>query len=461
MQQKPQPSQVPKSLYNIDATGKRHRIYPQDITGKFTRIRTKLAYLLILIYLLPPWLKINGLPVIQLNIPDRQFVLFGSIFWPQDVQYLVFIFILAGLFLFFITALLGRVWCGWACPQTIFLEFVLRRIEYWIEGNRTDQIKLDKSPWTPSKFTKKAIKHLLFLLVAAVVSNMFLAYFTGVDSLLQWISSPPWENWTAFLFMLFFLFAFYFDLAHFQEQYCILVCPYARFQSALIDSQTIQVMYDPRRGEPRGRRSKVTGDCIDCSACIRACPTGIDIRNGSQLECIGCTRCIDACDRIMTRIKKPKGLIRYESELGLAGEKPSVMRPRIIIYILILTIITGSFFWVLSNRPLVEYQLIKPKGVPFTLISQNQVSNHFSLRLINKDLKQHRIRLAQQGGEDVSLIVPISPYTLKANSTYRLAFFMIVPRDKLSAGRLKIPLQVFIDDVAQENIELVFIGPSS
>ena len=461
MQQKPQPSQVPKSLYNIDATGKRHRIYPQDITGKFTRIRTKLAYLLILIYLLPPWLKINGLPVIQLNIPDRQFVLFGSIFWPQDVQYLVFIFILAGLFLFFITALLGRVWCGWACPQTIFLEFVLRRIEYWIEGNRTDQIKLDKSPWTPSKFTKKAIKHLLFLLVAAVVSNTFLAYFTGVDSLLQWISSPPWENWTAFLFMLFFLFAFYFDLAHFQEQYCILVCPYARFQSALIDSQTIQVMYDPRRGEPRGRRSKVTGDCIDCSACIRACPTGIDIRNGSQLECIGCTRCIDACDRIMTRIKKPKGLIRYESELGLAGEKPSVMRPRIIIYILILTIITGSFFWVLSNRPLVEHQLIKPKGVPFTLISQNQVSNHFSLRLINKDLKQHRIRLAQQGGEDVSLIVPISPYTLKANSTYRLAFFMIVPRDKLSAGRLKIPLQVFIDDVAQENIELVFIGPSS
>ncbi|MBT7893261.1 MAG: cytochrome c oxidase accessory protein CcoG, partial [Deltaproteobacteria bacterium] len=325
MQQKPQPSQVPKSLYNIDATGKRHRIYPQDITGKFTRIRTKLAYLLILIYLLPPWLKINGLPVIQLNIPDRQFVLFGSIFWPQDVQYLVFIFILAGLFLFFITALLGRVWCGWACPQTIFLEFVLRRIEYWIEGNRTDQIKLDKSPWTPSKFTKKAIKHLLFLLVAAVVSNTFLAYFTGVDSLLQWISSPPWENWTAFLFMLFFLFAFYFDLAHFQEQYCILVCPYARFQSALIDSQTIQVMYDPRRGEPRGRRSKVTGDCIDCSACIRACPTGIDIRNGSQLECIGCTRCIDACDRIMTRIKKPKGLIRYESELGLAGEKPSVI----------------------------------------------------------------------------------------------------------------------------------------
>ncbi|NQU64077.1 MAG: 4Fe-4S binding protein, partial [SAR324 cluster bacterium] len=243
------PSRVPKSLYNIDATGKHLRINPQDITGKFTRIRKNLAYLLIVLYLLPPWLKINGLPVIQLNIPERQFILFGSIFWPQDVKYLVFIFILAGLCLFFVTALLGRVWCGWGCPQTLFLEFVLRRIEYWIEGDRTAQIKLDKSPWSGSKVFKKTLKHLLFLLVAATISNTFLAYFTGIDALLEWIIQPPWENWTAFLFMLFFLFAFYFDLAHFQEQYCTLVCPYARFQSALIDSQTVQVMYDPLRGE--------------------------------------------------------------------------------------------------------------------------------------------------------------------------------------------------------------------
>lgn len=461
MQRKPQPSHIPKSLSNIDAEGKHHRITPQDFSGRFTRLRKKLAFLLIILYLLPPWLKINDLPVIQLNIPERQFILFGSVFWPQDVQYLVFIFILAGLFLFFITALLGRVWCGWGCPQTIFLEFVLRPIEKWVEGDRTAQIKLDKSPWSGSKVFKKSFKHFLFLLVSAVVSNTFLAYFTGTESLLKWISQPPWENWTAFLFMMFFLFTFYFDLAHFQEQYCTLVCPYARFQSALIDSQTIQVMYDTRRGEPRGRKSQVTGDCIDCSACVRTCPTGIDIRNGSQLECIGCTRCIDACDRIMTRIKKPLGLIRYESEQGLMGEKSAVWRPRIIVYAIFLTIISSSFVWALVNRPLVEYQLIRPKGAPYSLLPQNQVSNHLSLRLINKDLKQHQIRLAYSGDEDVRLIVPVSPYPLKANSTYQLAFFLIVDKEKIHMGRLKIPLQIFIDDVEQGVIDLNFIGPSS
>ncbi len=459
MQKNIQKPRVPKSLYNIDSKGKRHRINPQDITGKFTRIRKWIAYFLIIIYLLPPWLKIDGLPVILLNIPDRQFILFGSIFWPQDVQYLVFIFILAGLFLFFMTALLGRVWCGWACPQTVFLEFVLRRIEYWIEGNRTDQIKLDKSPWTVSKISKKTTKHLLFLLVAALVSNTFLAYFTGVETLLQWISRPPWENWTAFLFMLFFLSLFYFDLAHFQEQYCTLVCPYARFQSALTDSQTIQVMYDTFRGEPRGRRSKVEGDCVDCSACIRACPTGIDIRNGSQLECIGCARCIDACDRIMTRIKKPKGLVRYESEDGLKGKKSPIIRSRIVVYAIFLVILSTCFTWVLLTRPLVEYQLIRPKGDPYSVLSQNQISNHFSLRLINKDLKQHQVRLAHLGDEDTKLIVPISPYKMKPNSTYQLAFFLIVAKGRIPNGHIKIPLQVFIDDVEKGIIELEFLGP--
>ncbi len=460
MQKKFRQPHIPKSLYNIDQEGHRHRIYHQNLKGMFINFRKWTAFILIIIYLGMPWLTLNGLPLIHLNIPDRQFVLFGSVFWPQDFQYLMLIAILATLILFSVTALLGRIWCGWACPQTVFLEFVIRKIEYWVEGKRIDQIKLDKSPWSLSKITKKSIKHILFILVAAIVSNTFLSYFTSVETLLYWISRPPWENWTAFLFMMFFLSAFYFDLAFFQEQFCVLVCPYARFQSVMVDSQTIQVVYDPIRGEPRGPKKKTEGDCIDCDACIRACPTGIDIRNGSQLECIGCARCIDVCDRIMTRIDKPKGLIRYDSEQGLGHKKTSIIRPRIILYAFFLILLTGGLVWALVTRPLVDYQLLKPKGAPYTMIAEDLVSNNYSLRLINKDLKGHHVKLKQLSGSDVRLIVPVSPFRLKPNTTSQLAFFIIVEKGNVQNGHKKILLQVIIDDVNERMIELNFLGPS-
>ncbi|MGK5091004.1 cytochrome c oxidase accessory protein CcoG [Deltaproteobacteria bacterium TL4] len=443
---------------SIDAKGYRNWIYPQELKGWFYQHRQWVGYGLILFYLVMPWIHFHGMPAIQLNVEDRQFILFGQIYWPQDVKYLMFVLAIASIALFFFTALAGRLWCGWACPQTIFMEFVFRPIEKLLEGPRNQRIALDRAPWTWNKIWRKGVKHLIFLFISAIIANTFLAYFVGMDEVLAWMRHSPKENEGEFIFMFVNLAIFYFDFSWFREQFCIIACPYARFQSALVDEQTFQVTYDPKRGEPRGHLGKVKGDCIDCGACVRVCPTGIDIRNGTQMECIGCARCIDACDQMMEKVKRPKGLVRYDSLARMSAESSSLVRPRTIIYAVLLLSLILSFFWVLAHRSLVEFTVIRPPGDPYTILPDGKVSNHFVLRLINKDLTDHTVDVHLDDDTEGELIVPFRPFHIKANSDAHLDLFVNIPQGKLLRG--KYPAHLIINDSFQVKETIVqVIGP--
>ncbi|MBF0352959.1 MAG: cytochrome c oxidase accessory protein CcoG [SAR324 cluster bacterium] len=450
---------IPKTLSTVDQTGHRIWVYPKAIKGRFTLSRQWVSYALMVFYFGVPWLKINGLPAFQLDVTDRRFIILGQIFFPQDVKYLVFVLVAAAIAMFFFTALAGRLWCGWACPQTVFLEFVFRKIEILIEGDRNQRLALDNAPWGLKKIGKKSFKHILFLIFASLTANTFLAYFVGIDNILKWITQPPSEHWGAFLFMMFNLVIFYFDFAWFREQFCTLLCPYARFQSALADENTFQVSYDEQRGEPRGKVGKANGDCVNCNLCVQVCPTGIDIRDGLQLECIGCARCIDACDSIMDKVKRPRGLIRYDSEARMEGKTNKIIRPRIMIYAGILLVMIAGLIWSVSHRPLVEFTVIRNPGEPYSVLAGNTVSNHLTLRLINKDRQDHQIMVRLEEPEEAQLIVPIQPYPLFQNSTQRLDIFVNVPQRLLENGKL--PITLYLDSDGQQvgKMDIRLLGP--
>ncbi|MBF0288594.1 MAG: cytochrome c oxidase accessory protein CcoG [SAR324 cluster bacterium] len=451
--------ETPTSLTTLDKTGNRLWLYPQAVWGYFTKRRMIASAFLIVIYLAMPWITINGLPMIQLDVGARQFTLFGNIYWPQDVKYLAFLVIAAGISLFFFTSIAGRIWCGWACPQTVFLEFVFRKIETWLEGERNAQIAFDKAPWSMGKIARKGFKHLIFLFIAAVVANTFLAYFVGVDKVMLWMTRPPVENQTAFLFMLANLVVFYFDFAWFREQFCAVVCPYARFQSALTDEQTLQVTYDYTRGEPRGRLNKAEGDCVDCAACVRVCPTGIDIRDGSQLECIGCARCIDACNEIMDRVSKPRHLVRYDSEARLENREQHLIRPRVIIYAILLVGLIVFFFWSVSTRPLVEFNILRPPGEPYTVLENGMVSNHLTLGIVNKDKQDHPIIVKMEGLSDAKLIIPVQPFPVPANSVRRLEIFVNIDKGKMPSGKHPILIRLLSEERELAQSSVYIFGP--
>jgi cytochrome c oxidase accessory protein FixG len=435
-------------------------VYPAAISGLFTRSRHLTAYGLMAILFALPWIKVRGLPAILLQIPERKFVIFGHVFWPQDSFYLVLLLIGLALCLFFFTALLGRVWCGWACPQTVFLESVFRRIDEWIEGDHHARKRLDEGGLTVEKVGKKAAKHALFLLIAALVSNTFLAYFVGVEQLTHWVTGPPGEHWTAFLIMAFTLAVFYFDFAWFREQFCTVLCPYARFQAVLTDAHTLQVGYDVVRGEPRGRFGTAEGDCIACHKCVAVCPTGIDIRDGYQLECIGCARCIDACDGIMERIGKPKGLIRYDSLARLTGEATRVLRPRVIAYSLLLVGVVAGLAFALEVRSEADVTIVRPPGAPFALLPGGVVSNHFSVRIINRGEADHAFRMALSGTPEAHLITALNPMPVRAGEQERIEVFVNLAQGAVPTGKLPLNLQFYEGSALVAEKATTFLAPA-
>jgi len=450
----------PERPATLDERGHRNWVYAAAVSGLFSRSRQIAAFVLMAILFALPWVKVRGLPAILLQIPERKFVVFGHVFWPQDSFYLVPLLIGLALCLFFFTALVGRVWCGWACPQTVFMEGVFRRIEEWIEGDHHARKRLDDGPLTLEKLGKKTVKHALFLFFAALVSNTFLAYFVGVEQLTHWVTGPPAEHWTAFVVMAFTLGVFYFDFAWFREQFCIVVCPYARFQAVLTDAHTLQVGYDLVRGEPRGHLGSARGDCIDCHKCVAVCPTGIDIRDGYQLECIGCARCIDACDGIMDRVQKPRGLIRYDSLARLTGAGTHILRPRVIVYSVLLVGVVAALAFALEVRSEADVTIFRPPGEPFVLLPGGVVSNHFSVRIINRGESDHAFRIALAGTPQAQLITARNPMPVKAGEQERIEVFVNLAQDAVPTGKFPLTLQFYegADLVAEK--ATTFLAPA-
>ncbi len=398
-------TEVSESLY-----AKHQKIYPREVHGLFAFWRAAGVFVLLGIYYLTPWIEWGGRQAVLLDLPERKFYIFGLVFWPQDLFYFAVLLIVAALSLFFFTALAGRMWCGYACPQTVWTELFLW-IERKIEGDRPRQMKLDKAPWTPRKIAIKGSKQVVWLLLSAYTGFTFVGYFTPIrglsESILQ-LGLGPWETF----WIIFYSFATYGNAGFMREQVCLYMCPYARFQSAMFDKNTLIISYDPARGEPRGSRAKGVdrkaagkGDCIDCTMCVQVCPTGIDIRNGLQYQCISCSACIDVCNDVMDKMDYPRGLIRYTTENALEGKKVHILRPRVIIYATILVLIVLSLGIAISQRVALELDVIRDRNSLYRETDDDGIENVYTLKIINMDEHAHDYTLDAQGipGLHVSL----------------------------------------------------------
>lgn len=448
------------SVTTIREDGSRFFLHPADVKGFFSRHRKWTGLLLIGIYLTLPWIEIAGHPAVFLDVGGRRFHLFGLVLAFQDAWLLFFAITGLGFTLFFVTSLLGRIWCGWACPQTVFLEHVYRPIERLIEGDAVKRRTLDESGWTGEKIFKRTFKQLVFIFVSAVISHLFLAYYVSLPELWAMMHDAPAEHGGAFVFVFLFTAVNYFNFAWFREQLCIVICPYGRLQSALTDDNTLVIGYDEDRGEPRGKVSDSTaGACIDCNRCVQVCPTGIDIRQGLQLECIGCAACIDACDEIMTKVKRPTGLIRYDSFNGLAGNTTKWIRPRTVLYaILLLVGVSVASFAITRVHP-ANLGVTRMTGAPY-VVSTDSVRNQFLVRVVNKHNVTERFAISLEGGPANLEVSGVNP-TIAVGALGELVLPLVlqVPRSDY-AGRftLNVVLRDEDDDYAL-NREIEFIGP--
>ncbi|HNC24728.1 MAG TPA: cytochrome c oxidase accessory protein CcoG [Opitutaceae bacterium] len=386
----PAPLPTRESVTTIRPDGSRPFLFPADTHGRFTLARRVSAFLLIAFYLSLPWIPIGGYPAVFLDVAERRFHLFGLTLAAQDMWLLFFVITGLGFSLFFITALLGRIWCGWACPHTVFLDHVYRRIERLIDGDAVQRRQLDEAPLSGGKLLRRVAKHALFILVSGTIAHLFLAYFVSLPEVWAMMSAAPVEHWSAFAFMMIFTGILYFNFGWFREQLCIVICPYGRLQSALIDDHSMVIGYDTRRGEPRGKAGTPgSGDCIGCNRCVHVCPTGIDIRQGLQMECVGCTACIDACDDVMTRLHRPRGLIRYDSQNKFAGRATRWLRPRTALYGVLLLVGASVATWALSTVKPANFGVTRIVGSPY-VVSDQTIRNQFLVRLVNK--RNHPVR---------------------------------------------------------------------
>lgn len=456
------------TIGTVDESGKRKWVYPKKPKGRYYNARTWVSIFLLTLLFSGPFLRINGQPVLLLDILQRRFIIFGQVFWPQDFYIFVLIMLAGILFIVLFTVVFGRIFCGWICPQTIFMEMVFRKIEYWIEGDYKHQKRLNDGPWTKEKVRKKALKHSIFFAISFLIANTFLAYLIGSDRLFEIISQPPMNHISTLVSLLIFTGIFYWVFSWFREQVCIVVCPYGRLQGVMLDKNSIVVAYDYIRGEMRGKfrknenREEVNkGDCIDCFQCVDVCPTGIDIRNGTQLECINCTACIDACDHMMESVGLPKGLIRFDSEEGIVNKNQKKLTPRSIGYSIVLVLILGLMSFLLMSRTDVDATVLKAPGQQYQKRGDTQVSNMYNYKIINKTFNDipANIRLIDRNGE-IELIGRPDGLTIPSESIAEGTFFLVQNIVELEDRKSTIYLGVYSKEgVLLDKVKTIFIAP--
>lgn len=451
-------------IATVDESGKRKWIYAYQPKGKFYNIRTVLSVFYFLIFFGLPFIEIDGRPLFQFNIPEAKFIIFGKIFWPQDF----FIFGLTMVtFVFFIvlfTAAFGRLFCGWACPQTNFMEMMFRKVEYWVLGDAPAQRQLKNAAWTGKKIFKVGLKHVLFFLLSFIIANFFLAYIIGIKELEKIIREPVTEHVAGFASIIVFSGVFYGVYAFFREQACTVVCPYGRLQSVLLDKNSMIVAYDYKRGEPRGNFKKQAelnlGDCIDCHQCVKVCPTGIDIRNGVQMECVGCTACIDACNHIMDSIDKPRGLIRYASENSIAKGEPLRYTTRMKLYTGLCFLLLAVLSVILLTRKDVDATVIRTAGMLYQERGADSISNLYNIRMVNKTTQDLNIeiRLVDAQGRIQMAGNPIIKMAKEAQAAG--TFFVVLPKENIKQRKTMIRLAIFENGKEIAITKTNFLGPA-
>ncbi len=456
-------------LATADKDGNRRWLYPRKPSGQWYRWRTWMSWVLIAVMFVGPFVRINGNPLLMFNIIERKFSILGQMFWPEDtiifaVAMLVFF---AGIMIF--TTAFGRLWCGWTCPQTIMMEMVFRKIEYFIEGDAPAQKALDAAPWTGRKIARKGLKHAIFFGLSFIIGNTLLAYIIGIEKLFHLVTDDPQNHLVGLTFMVLFTLVFYGIFARFREQACTFICPYGRFQSALLDENTMVVAYDHKRGESRApwkrdqrlelRKAEGHGDCVNCHQCVAVCPTGIDIRNGIQMECVNCTACIDACDTIMDKVGRPRGLIRYASLNGIEHGQSLRFTARMKLYAAVLTGLVALFLILVFTRADVETMFLRAPGTMFQTMANGRISNLYTVKVVNKTVHDLPIRFQLEGTEGTVTIMGAPEFVVPKDQLRQASVLIELDPAKLQGRTTSLKIGVYSGDRQIETVKTSFVGP--
>ena len=452
------------SVAHISAEGKRVWFFPKKPKGYFYNLRSYLSWIYLTVFFTLPFIKFHGAPLFMLNVIDRIYILFGVRFWPQDFFIFVLGMLIFVVFIILFTVIFGRVFCGWVCPQTIFMEMVFRKIEYWLEGDRKAQMALRSQPWNSKTLTRRILKIILFFAVSFAIANTFLAYVIGADQVWNIATEPVSEHVGGFIALIIFSLVFFFVYYWFREQVCLIVCPYGRMQGVMLDKNSIAVTYDHVRGEPRTKHVKKTadqphGDCVDCLECIRVCPTGIDIRNGLQLECVNCTACMDACDTVMEKTHREKGLIRYASENSVVNKTKLRLNKRILAYSFVLLALVGVEAFLLITRSELEVNSVRTRNTLFTVEPNGTIGNLYNIKLINKTSDEMNIEFKIEG-KNASFDWIGHQNKLQAGEIKNGELFIYVPVNELPAQRNDVKLEIYSNGELMATEKLVLLAPN-